>query len=209
MKTLIIDYGSGNIESVTNALELVGADEIIISSKTQDLQNADRLILPGVSAFGDCMGGLEKIEGLVSEIKKQVIENKKPLLGVCAGMQIMGSIGYENGEKNGLDFISGSVKRIEIPVDSGLKVPHMGWNNITVKPNSHPVLEGIKSGDHFYFANSYHFICENEAEMLASVEYGSNICGVIAKDNIVGVQFHPEKSGDPGLRLLKNFLNWR
>lgn len=209
MKTLIIDYGSGNIESVTNALELVGADEIIISSKTQDLQNADRLILPGVSAFADCMGGLEKIDGLILEIKKQVIENKKPLLGVCAGMQIMGSIGYENGEKNGLDFISGKVKRIEIPVDSGLKVPHMGWNNISVKPNSHPVLEGIKSGDHFYFANSYHFICENEDEMLATVEYGSNICAIIAKDNIVGVQFHPEKSGDPGLRLLKNFLNWR
>lgn len=208
MKTLIIDYGSGNIESVTNALELVGADDIIISSKAEDLQNADRLILPGVSAFADCMGGLEKIDGLVSEIKKQAIENKKPLLGVCAGMQIMGSIGYENGEKNGLDFIAGKVKKIEIPTGSDLKVPHMGWNNIAIKPNNHPVLEGIKDGDHFYFANSYHFICENEANMLASVEYGSNICAVIAQDNIVGVQFHPEKSGEPGLKLLKNFLHW-
>ncbi len=208
MKIVIIDYQSGNIESVVNALSLVkGDDEIVVSSNPAELKSANHLILPGVSAFGDCMEGLKAREGLLPELRKQVLTEKKPLLGICAGMQILASVGFENGEYQGLGFINGKVEKIT--AQENLKIPHMGWNEIIVKPNKHPVLKDIKNGDHFYFANSYHFICQNENNALAHVEYGSNLCAIIAKENIFGTQFHPEKSGESGLKLLKNFLNWR
>ncbi|MBP7710014.1 MAG: imidazole glycerol phosphate synthase subunit HisH [Rickettsiales bacterium] len=207
MKTVIIDYGAGNVESVVNALRMVGGDEeIVISNKISDLKSAHHLILPGVGAFGDCMAGLGAIEGLASEIRKQALVEKKPFLGICVGMQVLASIGYENGEHPGLGFINGKVEKIV--AKDGLKIPHMGWNEIILKAE-HPVLKDIKSGEHFYFANSYHFICQNEHNVLAQVEYGSKLNVAIAKDNIFGAQFHPEKSGEAGLKLLKNFLNWR
>jgi len=209
MKTVIIDYGSGNIESVFNALLFVKApnQEIVISSDPAELKSATSLILPGVGAFGDCIAGLRAVSGLSEELRKQVITEKKPFLGVCIGMQVLASIGYEDGEHIGLSFVSGKVEKI-IASDT-LKVPHMGWNEIIIKPTKHRVLNDIKSGDHFYFANSYHFRCQNENNELAHVEYGSKLCAIIAKDNIFGTQFHPEKSGEVGLKLLKNFLNWR
>ncbi len=207
MKTVIIDYGAGNVESVVNALRLVGGDEeIVVSNKISDIRSANHLILPGVGAFGDCVNGLKSIEGLLSEIRKQVLTEKKPFLGICVGMQVLASIGYENGEHQGLGFINGKVEKIS--AKEGLKIPHMGWNDIVVR-SDHAVLKNIKNGEHFYFANSYHFICQNENNVLAQVEYGTKMSVVVAKDNIVGVQFHPEKSGEAGLALLKNFLNWR
>ncbi len=207
MKAVIIDYGAGNVESVFNALSLVkGQVEVLISRDLTKIKSASHLILPGVSAFGECMKGLKAASGLLEELRKQVMIEKKPLLGVCAGMQILASCGYEHGEHQGLGFINGKVEKI---VAEGLKIPHMGWNEVIVKPNKHPVLEGIKSGDHFYFANSYHFICQNENNVLAQVEYGSKLTAIVAKDNIFGVQFHPEKSAETGLKLLQNFLNWR
>ncbi len=205
MTTVIINYGAGNVESVANALRAVGeGEEIIISNNPLDLARADRLFLPGVGAFGDCMLGLIS-SGLLSEINKQVLVEKKPLLGICVGMQVMSSVGFENGEHQGLGFISGKVEKIK--AQDGLKIPHMGWNEITLK-GRHPLLEGIKNGEHFYFANSYHFICDNANEVLAETEYGSKLSVAVAKNNVFGAQFHPEKSGEAGLKLLKNFLNW-
>ncbi len=206
MKTVVIDYGAGNIESVINALRLVNkSDEIIISNQISDIRSANHIILPGVGAFGDCMSGLKSKEGLLSEIRKQVLTEKKPFLGICVGMQVLASIGYENGEHAGLGFINGKVEKILAA--EGLKIPHMGWNEVSLK--KHPIFKEINDVEHFYFANSYHFICQNENNIIAEVEYGSKLCAAVAKENIVGVQFHPEKSADAGLKLLKNFLNWR
>ena len=207
MKIVVIDYGAGNVESVTNALSLVkGEAEIILSNKISDLKSANHLILPGVGAFGDCMKGLKSIEGFLPELRKQVLVEKKPFLGVCVGMQVLASSGNEDGTHAGLGFINGSVEKIS---GENLKVPHMGWNNIILKPTKHAALKDIKDGEHFYFANSYHFISQNENNVLAQVEYGAKLTAIVAKENILGVQFHPEKSGEAGLKLLKNFLNWR
>lgn len=210
MKIAIIDYGAGNLQSVYNALKSLGTnDEIIISSRPEEIRLASHLILPGVGAFADCMQGLKKIEGLSEMLHKQVMSEKKPLLGICVGMQVLASKGYENGECNGLGFIDGKVVKIETLPE--LKIPHMGWNQIIVRPEqaAHPILKGVKNGDHVYFANSYHFLCQNEGNVLAQVDYGIRINAVIAKKNIVGIQFHPEKSGEVGLLMLKNFLSWR
>ena len=208
MKTVIIDYGAGNVESVLNALSFVKNNEnFLVSNKPSDIRAANHLILPGVGAFGDCMDGLKSVEGLLPEIRKQVLVEKKPFLGICVGMQVLSSIGHENGEHQGLGFINGKVEKIT--AQEGLKIPHMGWNEIMLKPTKHPALKDVKNGEHFYFANSYHFICQNENNVLAQVEYGSKINAIVAKENILGIQFHPEKSGEAGLLILKNFLNWR
>ncbi len=208
MKTVIIDYGAGNVESVLNALSFVKNNQnFLVSNKPSDIRAANHLILPGVGAFGDCMDGLKSVEGLLPEIRKQVLVEKKPFLGICVGMQVLSSIGYENGEHQGLGFINGKVEKIA--AQEGLKIPHMGWNEIMLKPTKHPALKDVKNGEHFYFANSYHFICQNENNVLAQVEYGSKLNAIIAKENILGIQFHPEKSGEAGLLILKNFLNWR
>ncbi len=208
MKTVIIDYGSGNVESVLNALSFVKNNEnFLVSNKPSDIRAANHLILPGVGAFGDCVDGLKSVEGLLPEIRKQVLIEKKPFLGICVGMQVLASIGYENGEHQGLGFINGKVEKIT--TQEGLKIPHMGWNEIMLKPTKHPALKDVKNGEHFYFANSYHFICQNENNVLAQLEYGSKLNAIVAKENILGIQFHPEKSGEAGLLILKNFLNWR
>ncbi len=210
MKIAIIDYGAGNLQSVYNALEaLGGGHEIIISNRPEEIRVASHLILPGVGAFADCMEGLKKIEGLSETLHKQAMVEKKPLLGICVGMQVLASKGFENGEYKGLGFVDGKVIKIDYATE--LKIPHMGWNELIIRPESvqHPVLKNIKNGDHVYFANSYHFICQNEGNVLAQVEYGSKINAIIAKKNIVGIQFHPEKSGEIGLQILRNFLNWR
>ena len=208
MKTVIIDYGAGNVESVLNALIFVKNNEkFLVSNKPSDIRAANHIILPGVGAFGDCMDGLKSVEGLLPEIRKQVLVEKKPFLGICVGMQVLASIGYENGEYQGLGFINGKVEKIT--AQEGLKIPHMGWNEIMLKPNKHQALKDVKNGEHFYFANSYHFICQNENNVLAQVEYGSKLNAIVAKENILGIQFHPEKSGEAGLLILKNFLNWR
>lgn len=207
MKLIIIDYGAGNIASVINALnQIKDRCEILVSNKIPEIKSASHLLLPGVSSFGETMRGLKAIEGLLPEVRNQALNEKKPFLGICAGMQVLANFGYEDGEHSGLGFIDGKVERINF---SGLKVPHMGWNDLVVKANNHAVLRGIESGEHFYFANSYHFICQNQNNVLAQAEYGEKINAIIAKENIVGAQFHPEKSGEAGLKLLKNFLNWR
>ena len=208
MKICIIDYGAGNVASVYNAIKLIASDyQIVISSDHQDIKSASHLILPGVGAFGDCMTGIKNNQQSLIEIRTQAIKEKKPFLGICVGMQVLASVGFENGEHQGLNFINGRVEKLK---GENLKIPHMGWNELLIKNNKHPLLKNIDQGEHFYFANSYHFICQNENNVLAQVQYGDNkINAIIAKDNIVGAQFHPEKSAEKGLEFLKNFINFR
>ncbi len=209
MKIVVIDYGAGNVESVLNALEKVKAKDydIVVSKDPQEVKAANYIVLPGVGSFGDCIEALKSQNGLAEEIRKQVITEKKPFLGICVGMQVLASLGYEDGEHQGLCFVNGVVKKIDNNGD--LKIPHMGWNDIIFKNSNHPVLKDIKEGEHFYFANSYHFICQNENNVVAQFEYGVKMNSIIAKENILGIQFHPEKSGEAGLKILSNFLNWR
>lgn len=207
MKLVIIDYGADNVASVVNAFDAVkGNAEILISNKISDIKSASHLLLFGDGSFDETMKGLKATEGLLPEIRNQVRGEKKPFLGICAGMQVLANFGYENGEHSGLGFIDGRVEKINA---SGLKIPQEGLNSIVVKPNEHSVLKGINTGENFYFANSYQFICQNENNVLAYVEYGGKVNSILAKENIFAVQFHPEKSGEAGLKLLKNFLNWR
>ncbi len=210
MKIVIIDYGAGNLQSVVNALESLNlGHEILVSNRKEDLKKATHIILPGVGAFGDCMAGLKLQEGFAEEMRYQAVVEQKPFLGICVGMQVLASIGYENGEHKGLGFIDGKVVKIEPKTD--LKVPHMGFNELIINAEhaKHQLLKGIKNGDHVYFANSYHFLCQNRGNILAQVDYGFKMNALLAKRNIVGIQFHPEKSGEVGLRILKNFLDWR
>lgn len=208
MKIIIIDYGAGNVQSIFNAIkEIDNKSDIIISNKVADLKSANYFILPGVGAFGDCMEGLKSVDGFLSELRNQILKYKKPFLGICVGMQVLASSGLENGEHQGLGFINGKVEKII--GDENLKVPHMGWNSLKIKQSKHAIFKDLKDEENFYFANSYHFICQNDNNVLGYVDYGAKINSVIAKDNIVGAQFHPEKSGEAGLKFLKNFLAWR
>lgn len=208
MKIVIIDYGSGNVKSVFNALKKIDSElNIMVSCSLSDVKSANYFILPGVGAFGDCMSSLKSVDGLLGELRNQVLNCKKPFLGICVGMQVLASIGLENGEYQGLGFINGRVEKIA--TNQNLKIPQMGWNNLKIKPTQHPILNEIAPDEDFYFANSYHFICQNENNVIAYVDYGIKINAVIVKDNIIGAQFHPEKSGKSGLKFLKNFIDWR
>lgn len=204
MKITVIDYGSGNVQSVVNALNTISSDQIIVSNQINDIKQADKLILPGVGSFQDCMLGLASQKGLIDEIKEQVLIKEKPFLGICVGMQVLAKIGHENGEFEGLNLISGQVK--QIPHNLGLKVPHMGWNNIKINNLDHKIVKNIKNDEHFYFANSFYFEADDKNNVIATTQYGVNLDVIIAKNNILGIQFHPEKSASAGLELLKNFL---
>ena len=206
-KVVIIDYGSGNLQSVFNALKQVqdSSTQILISNNPDDLKSATHIILPGVGAFKDCIDGLNAIPNMVEELKIQVLENKKPFLGICVGMQLLADVGFEHGKSAGLGFIAGQVEELKNP-NGDLKIPHTGWNEITIKKD-HAILKDIKAGEHFYFVHSYHFVVKNQEDVIASVEYGQNINAIIAKENIVATQFHPEKSADAGLKILRNFIN--
>lgn len=206
-KVVIIDYGSGNLQSVFNALELVKKPscQVIISNNPDDLKSATHIILPGVGAFSDCISGLKAIPKMVEELQMQVLKNKKPFLGICVGMQLLADFGFEHGKNSGLGFIAGNVVEIDNQ-NKSLKVPHIGWNDIAIRKN-HPILDGINDGEHFYFVHSFHFIPENQNDILAIVDYGTQITAILAKDNIIATQFHPEKSSSAGLKLLKNFIS--
>lgn len=206
-KVVIIDYGSGNLQSVFNALEMVKTPShtIQISNNPEDLKSATHIILPGVGAFGDCISNLKAIKGMVEELQIQTLKNKKPFLGICVGMQLLADFGFEYGKHSGLGFISGNVIEIDNQNNS-LKVPHIGWNNISIHKH-HPILDGIQDGEHFYFVHSFHFVPKNQNNIIATVNYGSDLTAIISKDNIVATQFHPEKSADAGLRILKNFIS--
>tara|TARA_Y100000389_G_scaffold169836_1_gene176412 strand:+ start:41334 stop:41966 length:633 start_codon:yes stop_codon:yes gene_type:complete len=203
----IVDYGSGNIRSVYNALKLINNDKykIQVSSDPIDIKKTDKIILPGVGAFGDCIDSLSKISNMTDVLKEEVVAKKKSFLGICVGMQLLADFGYEHGKKLGLGFIPGKV--VKIDSESGkLKIPQIGWNNIKIEKD-HYILGGISCNEHFYFVHSYHFVPSSCDDIIATVDYGKKLTSIIAKNNIIATQFHPEKSGESGIKLLKNFIS--
>jgi glutamine amidotransferase len=172
---------------------------------------ADHIILPGVGAFGDCIAGLRALDGMVDCLEQVVIKQARPFLGICVGMQLMASTGHEHGMHKGLDWIKGRVEPLNMPESENLKVPHMGWNQITLtaQDKSHPLLDGITDGDHVYFVHSYQFETDDPGHVMMRAEYGNSISAMVGRDNIIGTQFHPEKSQRVGLQLIGNFLKWR
>ncbi|HZU88293.1 MAG TPA: imidazole glycerol phosphate synthase subunit HisH [Stellaceae bacterium] len=211
MITAIVDYGSGNLRSAAKAFERAAAEsgiaaEIRVTQSPEILAAADRVVLPGVGAFGDCRRGLAAVPGLETALREAVLARGRPFLGICVGMQLMAARGREFAITDGLGWIAGEVVPIT-PADPGLKIPHMGWNDITIA-GTHPLFDGIRSGDHAYFVHSYHFRLADPADLVASVDYGGPLAAAIARDNLAGTQFHPEKSQKAGLRLIANFLRW-
>lgn len=211
MQTLaLIDYGSGNLHSAAKAIERAAIErevpiKLLQTSDPNVVRTADRIVLPGVGAFGDCMAGLAAIEGMVDALTTRVRKDAVPFLGICVGMQLMARVGEEHGLHNGLGWVDGRVAALT-PTDPALKIPHMGWNALQVQ-NVHPVLNGIASGDHVYFVHSYHMECDARF-VTAKCDYGGPVTACIQTETCFGTQFHPEKSQTVGLRLLGNFLIW-
>ena len=214
-KVVIVDYGAGNLHSAAKSFERAAREaetghEIIVSSNHAEVAAAERIVLPGVGAFADCKAGLEAVPGMIDALQKAVREDGKPFLGICVGMQLMATRGLEHGRCDGLGWIDGEVDAIK-PGDPALKIPHMGWNTLGVI-NDHPLLAGIETGEsglHAYFVHSYHLAATDQSCLVARTDYGGLVTAMVAKDNMVGTQFHPEKSQALGLRLIANFLRWR
>tara|TARA_Y100001935_G_scaffold58332_1_gene48832 strand:+ start:1020 stop:1661 length:642 start_codon:yes stop_codon:yes gene_type:complete len=207
----IIDYGSGNIRSVFKSFEKAAS---LVSSKVkikvvnncEELKELEKIVLPGVGAFADCMKGLKNKPGLLGAIKRKVLEDKKPFLGICVGMQLLANSSSEYGYTEGLSWIDGEVNSIKI-TQKNIKIPHMGWNSILFETD-HPLLKNIKKDEDFYFVHSYKFNVKNNDFVLAKTNYGSDITAIVIKDNILGTQFHPEKSQIAGIQFIKNFIEW-
>lgn len=213
MKAVIVDYGSGNLRSAAKAFErMAPADcRIEVSGEARALAEASHIVLPGVGAFADCRAGLDARPGMVEALERQVRRAGKPFLGICVGMQLMASRGREHETTAGLGWIEGEVVALAPnPAADGTarKVPHMGWNELVLR-RDHPVFAGIAAGAHAYFVHGFHLMPERAADLLAEADYGGPVIAAVARDNLVGTQFHPEKSQATGLGLIANFLAWR
>ncbi len=215
----IVDYGSGNLRSAAKAFDFVLREENIsgaslITSNAEDIAKADRIVLPGQGAFGDCIAGLKKVDGMVGALEESVLRRGVPFFGICVGMQLLATKGHEFGEHDGLGWISGDVRKMT-PNDASLKIPHMGWNAMKIPTNSsHPVLQSItkkheKAALDFYFVHSFVFDCKDTANIVGLCDYGGDFTAMVAKDNMIGTQFHPEKSQQAGLDLIRGFLHWK
>ena len=215
MRVAIIDYGSGNLRSAHKAFERAARDggvdaSVAVTADPETVAAADRIVLPGVGAFRDCRDGLAAVPGMVEALERAVIAQGRPFLGICVGMQLMATRGLEHGETAGLGWIDGEVRRIA-PADPTLKVPHMGWNSLVLH-RPHPLLAGIPLGEqglHAYFVHSYHLALRDREQLVATTDYGGPVTAMVARDNMAGTQFHPEKSQALGLALIANFLAWR
>jgi glutamine amidotransferase len=208
----LIDYGSGNLRSAEKALaraarERATGHEIIITPDPAALARAERIVLPGVGAFADCMRGLSAIPGMVDALGEAVLERGAPFLGICVGMQLLAGVGREFGDHPGLGWIEGEVGRL-VPSDPALKIPHMGWNELAIG-RRHPLFAGIGPGANVYFVHSYAMHAVRPGDVLATSDYGGAFAAAVGRDNLAGTQFHPEKSQQVGLALLGNFLEWR
>ncbi|MDX9862443.1 MAG: imidazole glycerol phosphate synthase subunit HisH [Rhodospirillales bacterium] len=213
MTVALIDYGSGNLRSAAKAFERAirergSAETVAVTADPEVVRRADRVVLPGVGAFADCRRGLTALPGMLDALNEAVMAGGRPFLGICVGMQLMAEVGREHGACDGLGWIAGEVVALA-PADPALKIPHMGWNELEVAATGHPVLAGIEAGQHAYFVHSYAMRCTDPAHVLATVEYGGPVAAVIGRGNVVGTQFHPEKSQRTGLRLITNFLAWK
>lgn len=210
-KVALIDYGSGNLRSAAKALaraaETSGtAQEVAVTADPKLVDAAERIVLPGVGAFADCMRGLSAIPGMLDALQDAVIVRQVPFLGICVGMQLLADWGREYESYRGLGWIPGEVVRIT-PPEKGLKIPHMGWNSLSIQ-QPHKLFEGMLDGTDVYFVHSYYLRPSNPAHVLATTEYGGSLPAVVGRDNIAGTQFHPEKSQAEGLALLERFLQW-
>jgi imidazole glycerol-phosphate synthase subunit HisH len=210
MLTVIIDYDSGNLHSAEKAFQRMAAEtnagDVIVSTKPEDVARADRLVLPGDGAFPACRQQLSDHRGIYEALEEAVITQGRPFMGICVGMQMLATVSHEYQDTDGFDWIKGHVRKIT-PADPSLKVPHMGWNDLVID-SVHPVLDGVKTGDHAYFVHSYHFVVDNPDERLAHCDYAGDITAIVGRDNMIGMQFHPEKSQAAGLRMIANFLTW-
>ena len=209
----IVDYGSGNLRSAAKAFERAassagGTHRIVVTADRDTVVRSDRIVLPGVGAFADCHEGLDAIDGMTDALREAVIDKGRPFLGICVGMQLMARRGLEHGETPGLGWIDGDVVTID-SMDGALKIPHMGWNELAITNGGHAVLRGIPSGTHVYFVHGYHLDVRDPHQVLATVDYGCALAAIVGHDNMVGTQFHPEKSQAAGLRLIANFLAWQ
>ena len=212
MSVAIVDYGSGNLHSAAKAFERAARESghpepILVTRDPDAVRKAERVVLPGVGAFADCRHGLDALPGMVEALDDTVRKKGRPFLGICVGMQLMAERGREFETVEGLGWIAGEVVPIA-PADPALKIPHMGWNELIVRAE-HPVLRGVESGTHVYFVHSYHLRPGDAADRLADTDYGEPLAAAVARDNLIGTQFHPEKSQTAGLRLIANFLEWR
>ena len=208
MRVALVDYDSGNLHSAEKAFALMGREtgaEVVVTSDPGIVRAADRIVLPGDGAFPACRAALDAVPGMVDALREAVLERAVPFMGICVGMQMLADLGHEYRDTAGLGWIGGEIDAIAAP---GLKVPHMGWNDLNLL-RPHPLLEGIRSGDHAYFVHSWQFRVTDPAHLLASADYGGPVTAVVGRDNIVGTQFHPEKSQAVGLKIIGNFLRWR
>ncbi len=203
--TALVDYGAGNLHSVENALRKAGAT-VRVTADPEVLRSADRIVLPGVGSFRACARGLRAADGVIEAMHERVFVGGAPFLGICVGMQLLATQGLEHGRTAGLDWIEGTVRLIE-PTDSSVKVPHMGWNDVAPMPHArrHPLMTEGEA----YFLHSYHFRARHHADVLAMTDHGGGLVAAVGRDNIVGLQFHPEKSQAFGLTMLERFLDWR
>lgn len=210
MSTAIVDYGSGNLRSAAKAFERasreIGGGDVVVTALPEEVAKADRIVLPGVGAFADCMSGLMRLDGMRETLQEVVIDRARPFLGICVGMQLMAQRGLEHGVHDGFGWIEGEVAALS-PAP-GRPVPHMGWNELIFR-QPHDVLAGLEDGRHAYFVHSYAFRAALPSHVLAETDYGGPVTAVIGRDNLVGTQFHPEKSQETGLRLIANFMAWR
>lgn len=213
MSVVIIDYGSGNLRSAEKSFERAAREgnfglDVKVSDKPEDVLAADRIVLPGVGAFGDCAKGLRSVDGMLDALDEAVHKQGKPFMGICVGMQLLAERGLEHGSHDGLGWIKGDVVAIE-PKDDALKIPHMGWNELIFNESDHALLEGLPVRPNVYFVHSYQFIPADASNRLATVDYGGEVTAIVGKDNMVGTQFHPEKSQAVGLQVISNFLKWK
>jgi glutamine amidotransferase len=212
MTTVVIDYGSGNLRSAAKAFERAareaGADgRVLVTNHAESLRDASRIVLPGVGAFADCRRGLAAVPAMEEALRQVVLRDGRPFLGICVGMQLLAERGREFETVDGLGWIKGEVGPLA-PRDPALKIPHMGWNQLQFR-QAHPIFEGVENGAHAYFVHSYALTPSDKNDLIAEVDYAGPIAAAVGHDNIVGVQFHPEKSQMTGLRLIANFLRWR
>ena len=202
MSLALIDYGAGNLHSVHNALKAAGAGDVHVTADPDVVAKADRIVLPGVGAFAHCMEALSAIDGMVAAMEQRVRVEGTPFLGICVGMQLLADAGVEHGTTRGLGWISGTVRAIAPAVD--LKIPHMGWNDVAPTQGA-PLIEAGEA----YFLHSYHFDAADDADVLAKTDHGGPLVAAVGRDNIMGVQFNPEKSQSYGINFLKRFLEWQ
>jgi imidazole glycerol-phosphate synthase subunit HisH len=215
LKVALIDYGAGNLHSAAKALERALLDAgipggVTITADAKEIDTSDRIVLPGDGAYADCMSQLHAAPEMIETLERRVRRDAVPFLGICVGMQLLATRGTEHGITQGLGWLPGSVDRI-VPKDPGLKVPHMGWNTLDTYCE-HPLLTGIRLGAgglHAYFLHAYHLMADHPSDVIARAEYGAPVTAIVARGNIAGVQFHPEKSQALGLALLANFLRWK